>query len=41
MKISNYFNKKECTVSATGDRLGIKNIVPNILLQEWMQLDYY
>ena len=28
MKISNYFNKKECTVSATGDRLGIKNIIP-------------
>lgn len=30
-KISNYFTEKETTVSSTGDRLGIKNIVPDSL----------
>lgn len=30
-KISNYFTNKETVVSSTGDRLGIRNIVPEIL----------
>lgn len=30
-KISNYFTEKESIVSSTGDRLGIKNIVPENL----------
>lgn len=30
-RISNYFSDKETTVSSTGDRLGIKNIIPENL----------
>lgn len=30
-KISNYFTNKEAVVSSTGDRLGIRNIVPENL----------
>lgn len=30
-KVSNYFSEKEVTISYTGDRLGIKNIIPENL----------
>ena len=31
MKISNFFNENETTISATGSKLGIKNVVPESL----------
>ena len=42
MKISKYFTERESTVSATGERLKIKNIPTqdkkdNIQLHEWIK----